>query len=75
MTMGEAMREARTKAGFTQKTLCELSGVRVSQVSSYERDLVNPSITIVEMLADTLGISIDEYVGHEVKAGAKNATH
>lgn len=67
MTIGEAMRAAREKAGLTRNKLAKKSGIAVSCISGYERDEFEPKISRVEILADTLGISIDEYIGHEAK--------
>lgn len=67
MTIGEAMRAAREKAGLTRNKFAKKSGVAVSCISVYERDEFEPKISRVEILADALGISIDEYIGHEVK--------
>lgn len=67
MTMGESMRAARKKAGMTQCKLSKISGVTRSNISEYENDYKSPNICTVEALADSLGIGIDEYIGHEVK--------
>lgn len=67
MTSGEAMREARKKAGLTVRELGERSGLHWSMIASLERGVHGPSLTTVEILADALGLSIDEYVGHKVK--------
>lgn len=64
MTIGEAMREARKRAGLSQDELATLVGVSQTCLSQYENDMSFPRIDLVEMLADALGITIDEYVGH-----------
>lgn len=64
MTVGEAMKQAREKAGLTQNALATITGISPTSLNQYERDVYLPRIDAVEMLADTLGISIDEYVGH-----------
>ncbi len=66
MTMGKAMKNARLKAKLTQKRFSEVSGVNFRLISRYEKDEIRPRIDTVETLADALGISIDEFVGHEV---------
>ena len=71
MTVGEAMRMAREKANYSRKELSKLSGINAYNIGQYELDRNNPRIDVVELLADALGISIDEYIGHEVKAGGK----
>lgn len=67
MTIGEAMRSARQKAGLTIEKLANITGIGVVSLHNYETEKHMPKIDTVEMLADTLGISIDEYIGHEVK--------
>lgn len=68
MTQGEYMRKARRRAGLSLVQLSEMSGIPESTIGSLERD-VNRSGTLytIETLADALCLSIDEYVGHEVK--------
>jgi transcriptional regulator with XRE-family HTH domain len=67
MTTGEAMRNAREKANYSKKELSQLSGINAYNIGQYELDRVKPRIDTAEMLADALGISIDEYIGHEVR--------
>lgn len=64
MTVGEAMKKAREKAGLTQNALATITGISPTSLNQYERDKYLPRVDVAEMLADTLGISIDEYVGH-----------
>lgn len=74
MTVGEAMREARNKAGLSQAELAALTGVSPTTLSNYENDVHLPKLDLVEMLADALGITIDEYVGHSSSGrGSPNA--
>lgn len=71
MTVSEAMKRAREKAGLTQGQLAKISGVFSQNISKYELGQALPRVDTAEFLADALGISIDEYIGHETKAGAK----
>jgi transcriptional regulator with XRE-family HTH domain len=66
MTIGEAAKEARLKKWFSLQDLAERSGVSKNTIYRLETGRSEPSITTVELLADALGISIDEYIGHEV---------
>lgn len=83
MTMGESMRKAREKSGLTIKQLSEKSGHNISVISHIETEKVEPRIYTVVDLADTLGISVDEYIGHtskemftkEFKTGNKTADY
>lgn len=63
----EAMREAREKAEWSLRYLSDVSGVSRSNISQYERGDVTPSIYNLIALADALGLTLDEYVGHTPK--------
>lgn len=66
MTCGESMRKARVEAGLSIVELSNLSGVSQSNICLLEHDHHSGVLSTIEMLADALGLSIDEYVGHEV---------
>lgn len=66
MDRGKAMRRAREKRGWTQVMLAEKSGVSDRMISQLERGRRTGTIITIELLADALGLSIDEYTGHEV---------
>lgn len=67
MTRGEYMRSAREEAGWALIDLAEAAGVSRGLLSYLERDCHAGSIKTIEALADVLGLTIDEYVGHMVK--------
>lgn len=67
MTRGEYMRAAREEAGWMMADLAAQAGVAHTTLSYLERDLHAGTINTLEMLADVLGLTIDEYVGHTVK--------
>lgn len=60
------MRMWREKRELSQYELAELSGVTQKTIWALENNKNNGSVTTVELLADALGLSIDEYVGHKV---------
>ena len=70
MTRGEHMREARLKAGLTLRELGNISGVQFVTIGRLELGKRAGSIQTIELLADALGLSIDEYTGHEKHGGA-----
>ena len=67
MTRGDYMRKARVDAGLTLRELGAISGIYFNTISRYERDVYPERISLanVEILADALGLTIDEYIGHE----------
>lgn len=73
MTRGESMRVAREKAGLTLRELENISGVKFGTISRLERGENSGSIWTVELLADALGLTIDEYVGHKVEEKKKES--
>ena len=61
------MRMWREKKGLTQLELAELSGIHQVTISALEIGRNSGgNLDTIELLADALGLSIDEYVGHEV---------
>lgn len=67
MTRGEYMRKARLDAGLSIVRLAEISGIAQTTISLLERKSLRGGwIDTIETLADALGLSIDEYVGHKV---------
>ena len=67
LTTGEAMQRARLRSGLTQRELAKAAGIAHTSVHNYEQDHTSPSLYNVIELADVLGISIDEYIGHRIK--------
>lgn len=66
MTRGEYMAEARRKAGLSQADLAAMAGIWRVTVARLESGRSDAMLSTAELLADALGISIDEYIGHEV---------
>lgn len=61
------MRMWREKRGLSQLELAELSGIHQVTISALEVGRNSGgNLDTIELLADALGLSIDEYVGHEV---------
>ena len=61
------MRMWREKRGLTQPELAKLSGISQVTISALEIGRNSGgNLDTIELLADALGLSIDEYVGHEV---------
>lgn len=67
MTMGECIRAARKKAGITVTELSRISGVPESTIWGYETSVAKRPIENMIAIADVLGLSLDELVGHERK--------
>ena len=64
MTKGESMRKARNRAKMSAAQLSRISGVPATTIYALERGTArNGRIDTIELLADALRISIDEYIG------------
>ena len=61
-TLGAKIAELRKNKGMTQRDLAEKMHVTDKAVSKWERNVSRPDIDSIPLLAETLGISIDELV-------------
>ena len=74
-SLGQAMREARRKRGAHVAELSRRTGVAKNTIWDYERDVGLSQMVNIMALADALGISVDEYIGHEVQDRKETATN
>lgn len=63
--MGKHIAELRKSKGYTQKTLGDILDISDKTVSKWEKGVVAPDITILNSLASTLDISIEELLAGE----------
>ena len=68
MTLGAFIAHLRKEKGLTQKQLSEILGVSDKTVSHWEREESAPDISILPLLANTLGITVDELLAGEKRA-------
>lgn len=62
-TIGERIRAARLKAGWTQVELAQASGVGQGPISLLESGKVaDPFVSTLRKLADALGVTMDSLV-------------
>ena len=66
MTIGESMKWSRIKCGYKVKELVEATGITQTSINNMEANRQVPNILFVVALADAMGISVDEYIGHKV---------
>jgi len=62
---GRRIRAFRKLKGFTQKKLADEIGVSVSALGEVERGMREPSIKLLEKIADKLEISIEDLIPKE----------
>lgn len=72
MSHAEAMRLARERAGLTVKELTERAHLGENTLGNWENGHCLPRIDSAVIVADVLGISVAEYIGHKGKRREKN---
>lgn len=65
--IGKAIKDNRIAQKYTQKQLAQKIGVTHAAISYWENGVNVPNVKDCWLLADALGISIDELVGHDVR--------
>ena len=58
LQVGNAVTEARAKAGLSQQALSAATGIDQSDISKIERGVANPSISTLSRIADALGAKL-----------------
>ena len=59
LRVGNALCEARVKAGISQAELSSKTGIDQSDISKLERGVGNPSILTLEKISSALGMKLD----------------
>lgn len=62
--LSENLRRLRTAKGVYLKEVAPLLGVSVGTMSNYEKDIHQPPLDNLVMLADYYGVSVDYLIGH-----------
>ena len=60
MELGKKIRNLRFKAGLTQEQLAEKLGIGAQSVSKWETAATMPDITMLPLLAEVFGVTIDD---------------
>jgi FMN phosphatase YigB (HAD superfamily) len=64
--LGKRLQEARKAAGLTQQQLCHQANLSFSTLTKIERGAIrSPSIFTIQAIATTLGVTLDQLIGHE----------
>jgi FMN phosphatase YigB (HAD superfamily)/transcriptional regulator with XRE-family HTH domain len=62
--LGRVLQLARKRAGLTQQSLCQKTGLSYSTLAKIERGAIGaPSVFTIQRIAYTLGVSLDELLG------------
>ena len=71
LALGQAIQEARKRAGLTQQELCSKLDISYSALTKIERGAIKaPSIFTVVQIAQICGVSIESLVGVESLSGS-----
>lgn len=69
--LGDALQNARKKAGLTQQELCSRAGLSYSTLAKIERGAIKaPSLFTIHKIASVLGVSLNELVGDVLPSSA-----
>lgn len=74
-TLGAFIALLRKEKGLTQKQLAELLNVSDKTVSHWECDETSPDISLLSVLAHTLGVTVDELLQGEKKPAQPSVEH
>ena len=68
-TLGERIADLRRERGITQENLAGTIGISPQAISKWENNATMPDIMLLPIIADTLGVTIDELFGirHKVQ--------
>lgn len=67
-TLGENIKAARLKKGYTQKQLADMIGAKHNSISNWENDQNKPDPDMIDQLSGALGESVDYLLyGYEKK--------
>ncbi|MBO4989092.1 MAG: helix-turn-helix transcriptional regulator [Clostridia bacterium] len=67
MNFGEELKFYRQKANLTQQDLAKFINTSQQNISRWEKNEVEPSISFCVALADFYGVSLDELIGRNIK--------
>lgn len=71
--IGERIRSARNRAGYSQETLGEKAGLHPTYIGQLERGEKNATLESIEKVARALGISFELLFANIVEGDAENA--
>ncbi|MEC3637304.1 MULTISPECIES: helix-turn-helix domain-containing protein [Bacillus mojavensis subgroup] len=71
MTLGERLKQARKKAGLSQKEVAQAVNSTEKTISNYERDYRDPDTVTLSKLSDLYDVSTDYLLGRKPKNMSK----
>lgn len=67
MSMGKNLKKIREDLGFTRETLAALADMTPWAIRNAEEDIHELKLSSAIKIADALGLTLDEVVGHYVE--------
>jgi len=61
-TLGDVLKEARKKVGYTQKRVETITGINHKTLGGYENNVAEPDLATLNLLADTYGCPVESFV-------------
>lgn len=71
MTLGDRLKQARKKAGLSQKEVAQAVNSTEKTISNYERDYRDPDTVTLSKLSDLYDVSTDYLLGRKPKNMSK----
>ena len=68
MAFKTQLRELLKERGLKQADLCHMTNIPSSQISNYITGKTSPSLDNAKIIAENLGVTLDELVGRKVEA-------
>lgn len=62
-TFGQKLKTAREEAGYTQRQITEMTGIKQPTLAGYETGRTEPDIETLGKLADFYNVSVDWLIG------------
>ena len=66
--IGECIAKLRKERGMTQENLAEAMGVTPQTISKWENQTTYPDVTLLPVLADFFGVTVDALYGRDISA-------
>jgi transcriptional regulator with XRE-family HTH domain len=73
MTVGESIRKARESRSYSRRQVSIKTRIPYATLVSWERNISNPTIELLTILADSYDMTIDELIGRKKKDGVEQS--
>jgi len=68
ISIGEKIKYLRKQKDITQEELSEVLHISYQAISKWENGMAQPDITIIPVIANYFGVTIDELFGYKLNA-------